>query len=210
MGMQARRAAAGSDIGEAKEMPTIQIDSSDLKRLVRELDRIQAKLPQAISRGLNEGGDRVRTQVQRALQQQSSLLRYGSVTKRVRTARAFPGALSYSIVVSGKPPTKPAEFRSRVTMGKGGGVTIWMWSIAHKFKRSFQQLERGGLRMRLDALRKPPGKRGGVTARLPIRGFDGPNLAKEAVKNQTAKAFFDTTAAVVAPIVEKNLMRALK
>jgi hypothetical protein len=137
-------------------------------------------------------------QVQRALQQQTSLVRYGSVTKRVRTARAFPGGLSYSIVVARKPPTKPAEFRTRVTPGKGGGVTIWMWGVAHKFKRSFQQKLKGGLRMRLDA------------ARLPIRGFDGPNLAKDAVKSQTEKAFFETTAAVVAPIVEKHLARALK
>jgi hypothetical protein len=179
-------------------MPAIQIDSSDLKRLIRQLDRVQAKLPQAIARGVNEGGDKVRTQVQRALQQQTSLVRYGSVTKRTRTARAFPGALSYSIVVAGKPPTKPAEFRTRVTMGKGGGVTIWMWGVAHKFKRSFQQKLKGGLRMRLDS------------ARLPIRGFDGPNLAKEAVKDRAAKAFFDTTAAVVAPIVEKHMQRALK
>ena len=179
-------------------MPTIQIDLSDLRRLIRQLDRLQTKLPQAIARGVNEGGDKVRTQVQRALQQQTSLVRYGSVTKRVRTARAFPGGLSYSIMVAGKPATKPAEFRVRVATGRGGGVTIWMWGVAHKFKRSFQQKLKGGLRMRLDA------------ARLPIRGFDGPNLAKEAVKDQTAKAFFDTTAAAVAPIVEKHLARALK
>ena len=47
-------------------------------------------------------------------------------------------------------------------------------------------------------------------SRLPVRGFDGPNLAKEAVKDQAAEAFFRTADAVVAPIVEKNLMRALK
>jgi hypothetical protein len=179
-------------------MPTLQIDSSDLKRLIRDLDRIQARLPQAIARGLNEGGDKVRTQAQRALQKQTSLVRYASVTKRVRTARAFPGGLNYSIVVSGKPPTKPDEFRTRVTKGPGGGVTIFMWGVAHKFKRSFQQALKGGLRMRL----------GG--SRLPIRGFDGPNLAKEAVKDQTAEAFFRTTDAVLAPIVEKHLARALK
>jgi hypothetical protein len=73
-----------------------------------------------------------------------------------------------------------------------------MWGVAHKFKRSFQQKYKLGLRARLGA------------ARDKIRGFDGPNLAKEAVKDETAKAFFDTTAAVVAPIVEKNLLRALK
>jgi hypothetical protein len=179
-------------------MPTLQIDASSLKRLVRDLDRIEKRLPQAIARGLNEGGDKVRTQAQRALQKQTGLVRYGSVTKRTRTARAFPGGLSYSIIVSGKPATKPSEFRTRVTTGPGGGVTIWMWGVAHKFKRSFQQKLKGGLRMRLDA------------SRLPVRGFDGPNLAKEAVKDKAAEAFFRTTAAVVAPIVEKHLARALK
>jgi hypothetical protein len=179
-------------------MATIQIDASSLKRLVRDLDRMQAKLPQAIARGLNEGGDRVRTQTQRALQKQTGLLKYASVTKRARTIRAFPGGLGYSIIVSGKPATKPAEFRTRVTKGPGGGVTIWMWGVAHKFKRSFQQKLRGGLRMRIGE------------DRLPLRGFDGPNLAREAVKDATAEAFFRTAEAVVAPIVEKNLMRALK
>src|SRR5580693_6841146 len=158
-------------------MPTIQIDSSDLKRLVRELDRMQAKLPQAIARGLNEGGDRVRTQVQRALQKQTSLVRYASVTKRVRTARVYatglapksgigpsrPGSLSYQIIVSGKPPTKPDEFRTRVTKGPGGGVTVWMWGVAHKFARSFQQKYRLGLRARLGPERDK------------IRSFSGPN-----------------------------------
>ena len=46
-------------------MVTISIDSSDLKRLGRDLDRIQVRLPAAIARGLNEGGDKVRTQVRR-------------------------------------------------------------------------------------------------------------------------------------------------
>jgi hypothetical protein len=179
-------------------MPTIQINASDLRRLQRDLDRMQVKLPQAIARGLNEGGDKVRTQAQRALQKQTGLLRYGSVTKRQRTIRAFPGSLSYSIVFAGKPATRPAEFRTRVTTGPGGGVTIWMWGVAHKFKRSFQQKLKGGLRMRLDA------------SRLPVRGFDGPNLAKEAVKDQTAEAFYRTTAAVVVATVEKQLMRVLQ
>jgi hypothetical protein len=179
-------------------MAAISIDSSELRRLIRQLDRLQAKLPQAIARGLNEGGDKVRTQTQRALQKQTGLTRYASVTKRTRTARAFPGGLFYSIIVSGKPATKPSEFRTRVTTGPGGGVTIWMWGVAHKFKRSFQQKLKGGLRMRLDA------------SRLPVRGFDGPNLAKEAVKDKAAEAFFRATAAVVAPIVEKHLARALK
>ena len=38
-------------------MVTLSIDLSDLRKLQRDLDRIQAKLPQAIARGMNEGGD---------------------------------------------------------------------------------------------------------------------------------------------------------
>ena len=206
-------------------MLSLSIDSSDLKKLQRTLERMQAKLPQAIARGLNEGGDKVRTQVQRALQRQTGLVRYGSVTERTRTARAYTtgtaaksgigpprsASLSYSIIVSGK-PTKPDEFHTRVTKGRGGGVTVWLWGVAHKFKRSFQSpwLAGGGLRMRTEAVRGAPGPRGGMVPRLPLRGFDGPNLAKEAVKDETAKAFFETTAAVVAPIVEKHMQRALK
>jgi hypothetical protein len=179
-------------------MATISIDSSDLKRMMRDLDRMQAMLPQAIARGLNEGGDKVRTQVQRALQKQTSLVRYSSVTSRVRTARAYPGGLFYSIVVSGSPPTKIGEFKTRVTTGPGGGVTAIMWGAPHRFARSFQQKDRGGLRARL----------GGP--RFPTRSFDGPNLAKEAIKDHAAEAFFRTTATVVGPIVEKAMMKLLR
>ena len=94
-------------------MATISIDASDLRRLIRQLDQMQAKLPQAIARGLNEGGDKVRTQTQRALQKQTGLTRYASVTKRVRTARAFPGGMNYSIIV-------PASRRlSQLNSGRG-------------------------------------------------------------------------------------------
>lgn len=191
-------------------MVTIRIDSSGLKKLEKQLDRMAAKLPQAIARGLNEGGDKVRTQVQRALQKQTSLVKYSSVTSRVRTMRGYgasapksgigpvgPGSLSYSIIVAGHPPTKPKEFRTRVTKGPGGGVTIIMWNSPHKFRRSFQQAQRGGLRARL----------GGP--RTPIRSFDGPNLAKEAVKDEAKAAFFDTVETAIVPAVEKQIMRAL-
>ncbi len=190
-------------------MLTIKI-SSDLKKLERQLDRMAARLPQAIARGLNEGGDKVRTQVQRALQKQTSLVKYSSVTSRVRTLRGYgasapksgvgpigPGSLSHTIIVAGHPPTKPAEFKTRVTKGPGGGVTILMWDSPHKFKRSFQQKFKGGLRARLGP------------ARDKIRSFDGPNLAKEAVKDDARAAFFDTVETAIVPAVEKQLMKAL-
>jgi hypothetical protein len=109
--------------------------------------------------------------------------------------RAFPTSLNYAIVFSGKPATKASEFRVRVATGKGGGVTVWLWNAAHKFKRSFQQKLKGGLRMRLDA------------ARLPVRGFDGPNLAKEAVKGDVATTFMVSAAAIVPETIAKRLAR---
>lgn len=111
----------------------ITVDGSGLKKLIKEIGRLQAKLPQGIARGLNEGGDKVRTQVQRALHRQTGLVRYRSVTERVRTARGFAEqgdlnsmvqgssigqGIQYRIIVTGK-PTRADEFRTRVVKGPG-------------------------------------------------------------------------------------------
>jgi hypothetical protein len=184
---------------------------SDLPKLSKALQAQEGRILRAIAQGLNEGGDKVRTQVRRAMREQTGLIRLNSVTKRERNIRAFAtglapksgigpsrGAnLSYVIIYSGKPPTKPNEFKTSVTTGPGGGVTVYMWNVAHKFKRSFRQKDKGGLRMRL----------GGP--RLPIRSFDGPNLAKEAVKDQVAETFLSKSAEIVPPIIDKRLARAL-
>ncbi len=74
-------------------------------------------------------------------------------------------------------------------------ITVWLWNRAHKFKRSFQQKLKGGLRMRLDA------------SRMPIRGFDGPNLAKEAVKDDVARTFLVGAAAIVPATIMKRIAR---
>jgi hypothetical protein len=156
---------------------------------------VEQRVSMEISRGLNEGGDLVRTQVRRSMKAQTGLIKLESVTKRQRTMRAFPTSLNCAIVFSGKPATKASEFRGRVATGKGGGVTVWLWNAAHKFKRSFKQAIKGGLRMRLDA------------ARLPIRGFDGPNIAKEALKGDVATTFLVSAAAIVPETISKRLAR---
>lgn len=193
---------------------SIKIDARELKKLVAGIERLQKQIPAAIARGLNEGGDKVRTQVQRALKEQTGVIRYASVTSRVRTARAFAGqadvgtsakgsgvgaGMSYQIIVSGKPPTKPLEFRTSVTTGPSGGVTVWMWGKAHKFKRSFQGSGKiaGQLKMRM------------IGPRLPLRSFDGPNMAKEAVKDKSAETFFATAETEVPAAVLKHLAKSL-
>lgn len=182
----------------------ITIDARGLENLTKGLERMQKQIPAAIARGLNEGGDKTRTQVQKALQKQTSVVRYTSVTSRVRTKRAFAGeggASAYEIIVSGK-PTKMVEFKTQVTKGPGGGVTAWMWNVAHKFKRSFEGSGKlsGQLKMRTFA---------GFKMRLPMRSFDGPNMAKEAVKDESAKAFYATAETAVPAAVMKHLAKAL-
>jgi len=179
----------------------LKIDARDLEKLVKAVERLQKQIPAAIARGLNEGGDKVRTQVQKVLQKQTSVVRYASVTSRVRTVRAFAGpggASSYDIVVNGK-PTKMFEFKTTVTKGPGGGVTAFMWNKAHKFQRSFQGSGKlaGQLTMRT------------VGPRLPLRSFDGPNMAKEAVKDESAAAFFATAETAVPEAVLKHLAKSL-
>jgi len=94
---------------------------------------------------------------------------------------------------SGKPATKASDFKTRVTLGRGG--IVFLWKSAQKFKRSFQQKIKGGLRMRIGA------------SRLPIRGFDGPNLAKEAVKGDVATTFMVSAAAIVPETIAKRLAK---
>ena len=63
---------------------------------------LRVKLPLAIARGLNEGGEQVRKQVQRSLLNQTGAINYSSITRRVQVTRAVGGgALSYAIIVAG-------------------------------------------------------------------------------------------------------------
>ena len=186
--------------------------TSDLDKTAAALAKLSGRVQLAIARGLNEGGDKVRTQVRRAMREQTSLVKLQSVTKRSSTIRAFPGAprsgigpvaagsLSYTIVFKGKPSTRPEEFAYSVKRGPGGGVTVRMWGGAHKFQRSFQiagHSGASGLRARLGA------------DRFPVRGFDGPNLAKEAVKGKVAETFMTLSPVIVPPIIGKHLGRII-
>lgn len=186
--------------------------SSDLLRLEKALAAQQAKVLRAVAQGLNEGGDLVRTRVRAAMREQTGLTRLSSVTKRERNARAFaigraaiggvgaprPQRLAYDIIYTSK-PTKPDEFKVSVQPGRGGGVTIWLWAIAHKIKRSFRGTGKiaGQLKMRR------------IGPRLPTRSFDGPDLAKEAIKDRVAETFLSQSALLVPPVIDKRIQRAL-
>ena len=151
-----------------------------------------SKVPQAIARGLNEGGDLVRTRVQRALKVQTSVKSYRSITSRVRTVRAFAGSLHYDIVASGK-GIPIEEFPVAVT---SKGIDAKTWGVDHLFKRSFAEAN-GALRARLGR------------SRFPIRKLYGPSLPKELGRGDIPAVFASATAQFVPPAILKHLARAL-
>ena len=91
------------------------------------------------------------------------------------------------------------EFKTQVSKGPGGGVTAFLWNKAHKFKRSFEGTGKlgGQLKMRTTGPRKP------------LRSFDGPNMAKEAVKDKSAEAFHVGAETNVMPAILKHISKAL-
>ncbi len=151
-----------------------------------------SRIATAIARGLNEGGDLVRTRVQRTLKTQTNVKNYRSITSRVRTVRAFAGGLHYEIIASGK-GIPIAEFPVAVT---SKGVDAKTWGVDHLFQRSFQETN-GKLRARLGH------------SRFPIRALYGPSLPKELGRGDVPGVFTSATAHFVPPAIVKHLARAL-
>jgi len=166
------------------------------------------KIPMAIARGLNEGGDLVRTRVQKALWKQTNVKKYSSITSRMRTVRAYgssapksgigpvgSGSLAYQIIATGKGiPIK--EFPVKLTRK---GVDAQSWGVDHLFKRSFGLAgkDADGFRARLGS------------KRFPIRKLYGPALTKELGKDASAEAFYAGARTLIIPAILKHLGKAL-
>jgi len=158
-------------------------------------------IQKAIANGLNEGGDKVRTQVQRALKTQTGVKKYSSITSRMSDsgkgwARAAPGRLAYIIVATGK-GIPIQEFPASLTTR---GASAKSWGVAHLFKRSF------GLHNSKD----PSQFRARTTSkRFPIRKLYGPSLPKELVQGQSIETFERSAADIVPAMVIKRLGHVL-
>jgi hypothetical protein len=181
----------------------------------------EPRVRQILSEGLGEGGDKVRTQVRRALKAQTGVKRYGAVVERVTS---FNSGLTYVICGSGK-EMPIEEFPVRAKAGQGAvrwssrehwklqvresfgkfgkiqdvppEVTASPWGVARTFKRSF--VGRKGFRAAI-----PGGKRGWLARKL-----FGPSVAKEIVKGQSASAFEVSVRTDVLPAIEKRLARLM-
>jgi len=180
-------------------MLEFKVDVRELTRLEQRMMAVPGLFPRAAAEGLNDGGDKVRTKVQRALKVQTGVKLYRSITSRMAQsgkgfARASAGNLAYQIVATGKGiPIK--EFAAKRT---AGGITAPVWGVDHRFKRSFGIEGKGvdGFRART------------TSKRFPIRKLYGPALPKELGKGKIPGVFFDAVQTDVVPAIANRLIKA--
>ncbi|MGI3902474.1 MAG: hypothetical protein ACRYGP_16900 [Janthinobacterium lividum] len=173
----------------------VRVDTSSFDKLSQRVGAMQMRVARAIPQGLNKGGERVRTQLQRALKQQTNVKAYSSITSRVRPLMAHEGGLQYQIVVKGGAiPIK--EFPVHLTLR---GVDADTWGVEHLFARSFGIKGEGveGFRARLGS------------ARFPIRKLKGPNLAKELDRGVVPSVFTFAAREFIPPALLRQLASAL-
>jgi hypothetical protein len=146
-----------------------------------------------MSRALNHEGAKGYTQVKRALVRQTGI-KYGLIGKAVKTIKAGPASLTFTIEAKGE-ETNIGLFGAR--QGKKG-VSAAPWNKRHVFKSTFMVGKYG------DKVYRRTGK-----TRLPIKPVYGPNIAREIVKDETAKTF-NTAASGIADRVAHEIDHFLR
>lgn len=172
----------------------VKLSGAGIDQFASKVAALGASAPTEMARGLNDAGDKVRTQVRRALKVQMGVTKYGIVVDATSSIPARPGGLVYKITGDGKGlPIKDFP----VSASPGGPVTAMPWGVAHTFQRSFVSSRKGRLLARR------------TSARFPIRGLRGPSPAKELVKDQSLATFEAAVPAIVEPTVMARLARLM-
>ena len=195
-----------------------------LARFGKSIDMMSTNARQEMSRGLARGGEKLRTPVRRALKEQTSVKRYGTIVANTR-GWLDAGALQYTIEASGKGlplsefPHKASRskrlalrwsakehwrLQKRDGMGRFGalpamndsGVSATMWMKKRGFARSFVHPNRGPLMQR-------------VAGKRSMRKLYGPSLPKELTIGRTAQTFHRLARSIVMDEIEKRLQRLL-
>ena len=164
---------------------TITLRGAGLDAFSADLQGLGKNARREMERGLINGGDKLRTEVRKALKYQTGVIRYGAITQGVR-GYLDKGDLSYVIAASGSGlPIR--NFKTTATGGrrfgnyrdqkrdgsgqfgglrsKGGGVTSAVWNAPRTFQRSFRRKDG-------EFVAVLPGKRS-------KRKLFGPSLPKE-------------------------------
>ena len=201
----------------------IRVDAV-LARFGNSLNTLSDKAKQEMARGLARGGEKLRTPVRRALKEQTSVKRYGTIVANTH-GWLDAGALTYTIEASGKGlplsefPHKASRskrlaqrwsakdhwrLQKRDGSGRFGalpdvkdsGVSATMWMKKRGFARSFAHPKRGPVMQRV------AGRRG-------LRKLYGPSLPKELTIDRTADTFQRLARTMVVEQIEKRLRRLM-
>lgn len=145
-------------------------------------------------RGLNAGGDVVRTAVVRDLAEQSGA-KYGAVRKTLATVRASESRLSYGLEGTG-------EFIPLMDFGakkSSKGVTAAPWGRAQFFQGAFIVKMKSGHE--------------GVFSRVPglkkIKELWGPAIPREMTRGDTLQHFEESAATVVMPRIMTRINKLI-
>lgn len=173
-----------------------------------------------LARGLTEGGLKVRTQVRRALREQTGVRAAGSITKRTTSKSATPGSLEFRISGWGKgipikefptrysrskramvrwSPREHWKIQERDADGRFGampevneaGVSARVWTSWHAFQRSFVT-PRGPRAMRPGTKRQ-------------LRQLYGPAIPKEITVDKSLQTFMTGVNVLIEPILARRL-----
>lgn len=150
----------------------------------------EGKARRALADALNRAGEKGRTEIRRALVKQTGL-RYGWVSKGMKTRRAYPGRLEYTISQSGD-ETNLNLFKASQ---RAFGVQASPWSRTAMFRGAFLVPKWG---------RKVYQRTG--SARHPVKQLWGPNTGREVIKHESRQAF-ENIPSNLQPAIERVLIK---
>ncbi len=152
---------------------TITVDTREFERQAKAFAAVGKNIRPALARAINHTGDKARTQVTRALAEQTGAS-YSTVRKALRTIPAGGTTLIYRIVsTGGYMSLKEFDARQRPE-----GVRAAPWGKRRVFPHTFIVPSLGGHVF----------ERTG-SSRYPIRKLWGPAIPKEMVKDKARAAF---------------------
>lgn len=195
-----------------------------LAEVIAPLTNLPEKAQRAMREGLQQGGDKVRTQVRHALKVQTGVKAYGTIVKHTTGTLSHSGILNYVIRGDGKGlpianfPVKAKDggawrrwdrrehyvfqTRDHGRFGKAADaapeVSAAPWSVMRLFQRSFVHPTKGLM----------AAYRTGAT-RIARRPLYGASISKEIVRGGTVEVFHRSVRVDVLPPIEKRLRRAL-
>lgn len=152
----------------------ISVRWDGLATVQRKLEEASQRSPQAVAWALNRTIERARTQVTRALREQTGL-KFGTIRAATSILKAGPGSLHAELRAKGG-YTSLKEFGARQTKK---GVSAAPWGRRQVFDGTFIVRRYGGHVYKREGAR-----------RFPIQKLYGPAIPVEMVKGQSRLAFY--------------------